>query len=187
VKRYNIKWQEDWIKYGPHLAEPRDTSLFEGERILLQRIVSSDHLEVTFTNEKYICNTDVITLKPKNNLPHQNLKFYLGILASKIILSYLRSINVNLDRDTYPKINTNTLSTIKLPSIDFTNPKDVKQHNHMVALVERMLELHKRTPQTPQEQERLAAEIRATDAAIDKLVYELYGLTEEEIRIVEAS
>ena len=75
----------------------------------------------------------------------------------------------------------------KLPirRIDLNNPKDVKQHYRMVALVERMLELHKRTPQTSQEQERLAAEINATDAAIDKLVYELYGLTEEEIRIVE--
>jgi len=28
-------------------------------------------------------------------------------------------------------------------------------------------------------------QIAATDEAIDKLVYELYGLTEEEIRIVE--
>jgi len=79
------------------------------------------------------------------------------------------------------------LSDLPIKNIDFTNPKDVKQHDRMVALVERMLELHKRLPQTPQEQERLAAEINATDAAIDKLVYQLYDLTEEEIRIVEAS
>ncbi len=55
----------------------------------------------------------------------------------------------------------------------------------MVAMVERMLELHKRDPQTPQEADRLQREIAATDGAIDKLVYELYGLTEEEVRIVE--
>jgi hypothetical protein len=42
------------------------------------------------------------------------------------------------------------------------------------------------SPQTPQEAERLQREITATDAAIDQLVYELYGLTEEEIEIVEA-
>ena len=40
-------------------------------------------------------------------------------------------------------------------------------------------------PQTPQEADRLQREIAATDGAIDKLVYELYGLTEEEVRIVE--
>lgn len=55
----------------------------------------------------------------------------------------------------------------------------------MVTLVERMLDLHKREPQTPQESERIAREISATDDAIDRLVYELYGLTEEEIRVVE--
>jgi hypothetical protein len=55
----------------------------------------------------------------------------------------------------------------------------------MVSLVERMLALHKQSPRTPQEQERLQREIESTDAQIDRLVYELYGLTGEEIKIVE--
>ncbi len=38
---------------------------------------------------------------------------------------------------------------------------------------------------TPQEQEMVKREIESTDKAIDKLVYELYGLTEDEIKIVE--
>jgi hypothetical protein len=38
---------------------------------------------------------------------------------------------------------------------------------------------------TPQEQELVKREIESTDRQIDALVYELYGLTEEEIRIVE--
>ncbi len=38
---------------------------------------------------------------------------------------------------------------------------------------------------TPQESEMVKREIEATDKAIDRLVYELYGLTEEEIKIVE--
>ena len=38
---------------------------------------------------------------------------------------------------------------------------------------------------TPQEQEMLRREIESTDKAIDSLVYELYGLTEEETKIVE--
>ena len=55
----------------------------------------------------------------------------------------------------------------------------------MVSLVERMLELHKRSPKTPQEQESLAGEIQSVDRAIDSLVYELYGLSEDEVKIVE--
>jgi hypothetical protein len=73
----------------------------------------------------------------------------------------------------------------------------------IVSLVERMLALHRQTPsasgtspkfqntefrgggRTPQEQEMVKREIEATDKQIDHLVYELYGLTEEEISIVE--
>jgi len=48
-----------------------------------------------------------------------------------------------------------------------------------------MLELHKISPLMPREKDMLSRQIAATDEAIDQLVYELYGLTEEEIRIVE--
>ena len=58
-------------------------------------------------------------------------------------------------------------------------------HDKLVSLVERMLELHKRSPRTPQEQEMVKREIESTDRRIDRLVYELYGLTEDEIGIVE--
>jgi len=56
---------------------------------------------------------------------------------------------------------------------------------------ERVLGLHRQSARTPKEQEMLRHEIESTDAAIDRLAYELsptgmiYGLTEEEIRIVE--
>jgi len=54
-------------------------------------------------------------------------------------------------------------------------------------LLETMLKLHKDLPKakTPHEQESLQRQIAATDRQIDRLVYELYGLTEEGIGIVE--
>jgi len=49
-----------------------------------------------------------------------------------------------------------------------------------------MLELHKRSPRLPQEKESLQRETEpAADGRIDRLVYELYGLSPEEINIVE--
>jgi adenine-specific DNA-methyltransferase len=57
----------------------------------------------------------------------------------------------------------------------------------MVALVERMLSLHKQSPRTPQEKEMLQREIESTDQTIDSLVYELYDLNEAEIKIVETA
>ena len=59
----------------------------------------------------------------------------------------------------------------------------------MVELVENMLSLHKRlsSAQTPHEKTLLQRQIDATDNQIDRLVYELYELTDEEIAIVEES
>jgi hypothetical protein len=71
--------------------------------------------------------------------------------------------------------------------IDFSNKSDKAAHDRMVTLVERMLELHRQLAavRTPQEKTALERQITATDAQIDRLVYDLYGLTEEEIQIVE--
>ena len=75
--------------------------------------------------------------------------------------------------------------------IAFDNPKDKKIHDDLVALVERMLELNKRLAPirntSSGEREELLREIKRTDAEIDQKVYELYGLTDEERQIIEAS
>ena len=54
-------------------------------------------------------------------------------------------------------------------------------------LVIRILSLHNQTTTTPLEQDQLRREIESTDRQIDQLVYQLYGLTPEEIKIVEGS
>ncbi|MDI6768425.1 MAG: hypothetical protein QMD04_01960 [Anaerolineales bacterium] len=50
-----------------------------------------------------------------------------------------------------------------------------------------MLALHKSlaSAHTPSEKARLMREVESTDRAIDRLVCQLYGLTEEEIKIME--
>ena len=57
----------------------------------------------------------------------------------------------------------------------------------VAAPVERLLELHKQQAEarTPADRELYARQIEATDREIDALVYELYGLTEEEMGVVE--
>ncbi len=52
-----------------------------------------------------------------------------------------------------------------------------------------MLALHTRlsVEQLPQRREQIQREIDATDRQIDALVYQLYGLTDDEIAIVEAA
>jgi len=58
----------------------------------------------------------------------------------------------------------------------------------MVSLVDRMLDLNKKlqTVKIAHDRELLERQIKITDDQIDRLVYELYGLTEEEIGVVES-
>jgi hypothetical protein len=66
-------------------------------------------------------------------------------------------------------------------------PKVKAQHDKLVALVDNMLELQKKHHEARMERDKELYErqIRIVDAQIDRLVYELYGLTEEEVRVVE--
>jgi len=59
----------------------------------------------------------------------------------------------------------------------------------VVALVSRMLQLQKRLRDAKAHDEKIVVqqEIEATDVKIDALVYELYGLTAEEIQVIEES
>jgi hypothetical protein len=71
--------------------------------------------------------------------------------------------------------------------IKFSDPVDKARHDEMVELVEKMLTLHNQLPsaKSPDDKTRLQRQIDATDQQIDHLVYELYGLTDKEIQIVE--
>ena len=62
------------------------------------------------------------------------------------------------------------------------------RHDRIVELVERMLSLRKDldAANTPTQRTVIQRQIELTDRQIDQLVYELYGLTDEEIKIVEA-
>ncbi len=73
-----------------------------------------------------------------------------------------------------------------MPGIDFSTPADKARHDKMVGSVEKMLALTPKLRGATSESEKAALQnaITTTDAEIDRLVYELYGLTEEEIKIV---
>ena len=71
--------------------------------------------------------------------------------------------------------------------IDFHNADDVLMHDEMVKLVDEMLELHRRLPGLSGEGRRVTeALINTVDSEIDALVYELYGLSDDEIKIVQS-
>jgi type I restriction-modification system DNA methylase subunit len=112
--------------------------------------------------------------------------FVLGLLNSTLLFWRLRSIS-NVFRGGWITCTKQYVETLPIRSINFSDPAEKALHDKLVSLVERMLELHKQSPRTPQEQEVVKREIESTDRGIDRLVYELYGLSEEEIGIVKQS
>jgi TaqI-like C-terminal specificity domain len=112
----------------------------------------------------------------------------LGLLNSNLLDTYLKSFSSRFSGGYYA-YNRQYIEKLPIHAIDFSDPQDVARHDHMVSLVDSMLSLHKQVKEahTPHEQTALQRQIEATDEQIDALVYELYGLTEEEIRIVEGN
>ena len=81
------------------------------------------------------------------------------------------------------------LKRIPLRRIDPSGKQDGAIHRTLVSYAERMQALTIGLSAIHNDQARRAAEaqIQATDRQIDKLVYELSGLTADEIAIVESS
>ncbi len=118
--------------------------------------------------------------------------YLIGILNSKLIFSFFkRHASVLGDADKGGRLRWFSQDVVKLPirHIDFKNKTDKALHDKIVSLVERMLNLSKslQKAKTPHDTELLERQISATDRQIDSLVYELYGLTPDEIGVIEKS
>jgi len=124
-----------------------------------------------------------IVLKPDIEL---DLRFVLAVLNSPLLTYFLRETGTML-RGGYFRMKTAYLNPFPIRTIDFSDPTDKAGHDRIVELVETMLKLHKQltVAKTSHEKAAIQRQIAATDKQIDQLVYELYALTKEEIRIVE--
>jgi hypothetical protein len=114
--------------------------------------------------------------------------YLLGILNSELIRSIWLD-KYNDRRRTFPKIKGSYLGQLPIKLVDSANATELNFCDRLVASVDSMLALHVRlaAAKTPHEATALQAQIHATDARIDAIVYELYGLSDAEIAIVEAA
>jgi type I restriction-modification system DNA methylase subunit len=113
-------------------------------------------------------------------------RFVIGILNSRLLQAFWLDRFYDRRR-TFPKIKGTYLKKLPVYLSRLSDPADRARHDRMVALVAQMLDLHKRlaAEQVPHVKTVLQRQIEATDRQIDVLVYELYGLTPEEIAVVE--
>jgi hypothetical protein len=111
--------------------------------------------------------------------------FLAGILNSSLGRFVITCTCPLTDRGYH--ISMATVGKLPIYTPDFDNPDDKVRHDRMVALVNEMLELHKHLihAKTDQEKRIITQEIASTDRQIDSLVYGLYGLTADDIAVVE--
>ena len=168
IQRYNTPISDEWIWYRPDLfmekvgAGPRRIEYFTtSPKILIQDIATE--ICATIDENKYLCN-DTINLIYKLNKGY-SFQYILGLLNSKAVRFWHKKV--------FPEglhIKIYQLKEIPIPSIKEEEQKP------FIMLVNQILAIKRRN---------ISEDTSDLESEIDHLVYKLYGLTEEEIKIVE--
>ncbi len=154
-------------------------SEFEKPKILFPDISLRGNFTLD-TDGHYPVNT--IYLLPSADL------YLMGVLNS-VLLTFFYKASYATFRGGYLRFFEQYLRELPIVETLGRTKAANAQHDKMVSLVQRMLDLHRRLQSAKTEHEHgvLERQIAATDDEIDHLVYELYDLTPEEIAIVEES
>ena len=171
VCRYRFGWSGEYLNYGPHLAEPRNNfELFSTPRILVRQIpspppycINACFTKETLLNDLNSMNIIGITIKPQ---------LVLAVLNSRLITYWFIHKFGKMQRGIFPQFKVNELAIFPIPR-SFAPREDA-----LIAAVDKILALKK---------EDANANTMGLDREIDRHIYALYGLTPEEIAIVEGT
>jgi len=173
VKRYYLDWSKTYILYGKNLSRPRIPELFNEERIYVRQIPTKPPYSIvsTYIDIDAVCDNNHMILKSNENSNYSLLKLS-GILNSRLISFWFISTFAKDQRKLFPQFKINELKTFPIPKNDSEILDKIELN------VVQILTLKKENPQ---------ADTSVLEREIDLMVYELYGLSEEEIGIVEGS
>jgi hypothetical protein len=188
VRRYSLeRGEKAFIRFDDTLAEPKPERYFLGPRLLLRELISRQfRLQATKVKADFVTNKSMQSILQSADGP--DLGFLLGILNSRLMSWYFLHCSSIAQRDDFPKIVLKETRSLPIPIVDVGKAKAKVAYGRMVKLVDSMLALHKQLAAAKSEAQKtvIQRQIAATDAEIDRLVYDLYGLTKKEIAIVEA-
>ena len=188
VGRYHLRstlsqGHREWFDEERFLASNRPRPAIEQRRIATQRITAVDErlrIVATVVDAPAYFADSTNSVVVRDSSPYR-LDYLLGLLNSALFQWRFKITSSNNN------VGTTELDSMPFRTIDFSDPEDMARYDRMVELVELMLGLHERLAGARIERERtvIGHQISATDRQIDRLVYEFYGLTNDEIRIVE--
>jgi len=170
--------EKRWDK-GNYWYELRACSyydLFDGPKIVWGNLAKRSSFCLDETNGFYVNN-------PADILP-TNSKYVLGILNSKLMSYFLKSICAERQGGF---IEQKPVYVSQVPIKKPTRTQEIEITEH----VEKMLQLNEKLlkigDKMTDERTRIEEDINKTDTKIDNLVYEIYGLTDAEKKIIENS
>ncbi len=185
INRYFTGTSSNYFKFDVskiHSCKREDIFL-QSEKILFRR-VGENLIASLDTNQKFALNT-LVVITPKI-LAEYNLRYTLGLFNSKLLnfyyLNFLKS-----SKKVFSEIQARQVEQLPFCAINFDESGEKAAHDKMVSLVDGMLDAkkHLQAAQTDKDKTFYQDRCNALDRQIDKLVYDLYALTPEEIAIVE--
>jgi hypothetical protein len=192
ISRYGIADEAKGVVTKEAIADEK--AFIKQNSILAQNIVA--HIQNPFPRiqiistlgEQYNENNYVIldTINQLTNKSNLSSKFILGVLNSRITNWYTyKFIFANAIRTMH--FDSTTTGKIPFPSIDPKNKTEQLLHDEIVKNVDLLLNLNEEllTIKLQTKIEEVQSRIERAEANINQAVYKLYGLTEEEIGIVE--
>ena len=162
--------------------------LFETKKIVSQSMLSRKQIKATLDENNHYVEQSLVCIVPHGILTEKEtdaelpMEFILGVLNSRLESFYFSTSIIDFS------LGGGLIHATPGSQSKFVVPRaDENQIQNVVAKVNQMLTLHKQlaAAKTPHEQTVLQAQIAAADRHIDRLVYELYGLSDDEIKIVE--
>lgn len=171
INRYKINEVSQWLDYKPELIHrPRSKNIFEvKEKILIQRITGgSQPLKAAYDNKQSYNKESINNIILNDNSP-VSIKYILALLNSKLLNWYYTNQFTNNS-----KLTVN-LSKAYLSQLPICLPDD-HAHDKIIMMVDDILESCKR-----------GNEPLMQLTQVDQMIYSLYGLTEEEVGIIENS
>lgn len=191
VARYEINRERgQWIKYGPWLHDFRTMDWLEGPRILIREISGAKPYSIfaAYTESTYCHYKTILNVNPSSDTT-VSVKYLTAVLNSRLISFLYPFVSNKLVAQAFPRLSVGDVKRLPIAAPDLKQPNQKRLHDRLVELAEKMIVLvpKLRTAKSDHERQTLQNAVTATDQQIDALVYELYGLTEDEIKIVEGN
>ena len=213
VSRYHIQWTGNYICYDDSLI--KEELKRKREKALKNAVDDKDFKKLSrsgiwlrkpeiFRKEKILTRQNAKKLIgvyddgnyfAKNSLhcillsdESYDLKYVLGLINSKLMDIYFQN-QIGNTGEIFSQMKIAYIRKLPVRAIDFSDKQDKANHDQIINLVNTILKMNRKLSKakTPQEKTLIQRQIQATDRQIDKLVYKLYDLTDEDIKIVEAS